>query len=148
MRFLLKKYSDLSAEESFRLLKLRQDVFIIEQNCIYPDIDGSDTDALHLLLFTDGALAAYSRIFAPGIKFKDASSIGRIVVDQKYRGTDVGRALIQESIRVCKKHYPETSIRIEAQAALKEYYEQYGFSAEGGIYVVDDIDHIQMVLRT
>ncbi len=146
MKILLKKFEDLTAGEAFRILKLRQDVFIIEQDCIYPDIDGDDEKAHHMMVLKNHRLAGYSRIFAPGIKFSASSSIGRIVVEPSFRGTDVGSVLIRKSISTCLKLFPDAPVRIEAQAALEDYYKGYGFRPEGEVYVVDGIDHIQMKL--
>ncbi|WP_018127221.1 GNAT family N-acetyltransferase [Balneola vulgaris] len=140
-------FNDLSARELYDCLKLRQDVFIIEQDCIYPDIDNHDADAIHFFLYLRDELAAYARIFPPTKKYEDESSIGRIVVASKHRGTDVGKTLISESIQYCSEHYPQANIRIEAQAKLDEYYQKYGFVKEGGVYVVDGIDHQQMVWK-
>lgn len=148
MKILLKKFNDLTADEAFQILKLRQDVFIIEQDCIYPDIDGDDDKANHLMVLKNHQLAGYSRIFPPDVKFSKSSSIGRIVVDQRFRGTDIGRVLIEHSITACLDLFPGYPVRIEAQAALEDYYKGYGFRPEGEVYVVDGIDHIQMKLNS
>tara|TARA_R110002096_G_scaffold97694_19_gene217815 strand:- start:18395 stop:18844 length:450 start_codon:yes stop_codon:yes gene_type:complete len=146
MEKLIKKFAELTAQEVYDVLKLRQDVFIIEQNCIYSDIDGSDSEAIHILLYEKDNLAAYSRLFAPGIKFKQASAIGRIIVAPAFRGSKFGRLLIEESISLCKELYPNTEIRIEAQAKLESYYKKYGFKSVSDVYEVDAIPHIQMVI--
>lgn len=143
----IKKFKDLTIEELYQLLKLRQDVFIIEQNCPYPDLDGVDDKADHLLIYSGESLIAYSRIFAPGIKFEDSSSIGRIVVNPAHRGKTFGVDLINQSIDICKQKYSRSPIRIEAQAALNTYYQQFGFIPEGDVYLVDDIEHQQMVIE-
>ncbi len=117
---------------------------MIEQQCLYNDIDGEDTKADHLFCYEGESLIGYMRIFKPGIKFEE-SSLGRIVVNPTYRGKDFGRKLIEEGIRVALETY-QTSIRIEAQAALLQYYKTFGFKEEGEVYDVDEIDHIQMVL--
>lgn len=125
-------------------LRLRQRVFIIEQQCFYEDIDGADKNAHHLFFYEDDILAGYLRIFAPGLNYKEAS-LGRIVVDPAFRGTRLGNKLIKSGIEECKTLY-NSSIRIEAQAALERYYENLGFVSQGKIYIVDDIPHRQMVL--
>jgi ElaA protein len=145
MKSILKSFDELSAKELYDILYLRQNVFIIEQDCIYSDIDGNDHKALHLLIHNAKSLIAYLRIFPPGVKTSE-SSIGRIVVAPGHRGTGLGKELINSGIRICQERYPESSIKIEAQAALKEYYSNYGFVPEGDVYVWDGIDHIKMVL--
>ncbi len=117
---------------------------MIEQECLYSDIDGEDINAEHLFLYEKELLVGYLRILKPGIKF-DESSLGRIVVNPAYRGKDIGRKLIEEGIRIILEEY-QTPIRIEAQAALLGYYNAFGFVEEGKVYEVDMIDHIQMVL--
>ena len=146
MTYFLYEFSELSAKQLYAVLKLRQDVFMIEQNCLYQDMDGSDHKAHHLLLYDDEILVAYLRIFAPGIKFKEAS-LGRIVVAPDFRGGKTGKELIKSGIQKTFELFEGTDIRIEAQAALKKYYNQFGFTEEGEIYVVDDINHLQMVYR-
>ncbi|MFP8487618.1 GNAT family N-acetyltransferase [Gracilimonas sp. Q87] len=141
MKTVYKSYSDLLKNELEDLFRLRQQVFIIEQQCFYEDIDGYDEKAGHLLIYEGGILAGYLRIFEPGIKYEEAS-LGRIVVAPSYRGTGLGEKLIKKGIEHCKAG----KIRIEAQAALINYYNELGFKEEGKIYPVDDIDHIQMVL--
>ena len=148
METILKKFTELTSFEVFEFLKLRQDVFIIEQDCIYPDIDGFDDKALHLMIFDGKKLIAYSRIFESGIKFDDSCSIGRIVVSPDSRGSTVGKLLIQKSIGYCKQLFPNAPVRIEAQSALANYYEQFGFMKEGACYMVDGINHTKMVLKS
>ncbi len=138
-------FDKLSSAQLYDLLKLRQDVFMIEQNCLYQDMDNSDQLALHLLVYQEDTLAAYLRIFAPGIKFKEAS-LGRIIVSPDFRGGEIGKKLINLGIRKTFDLFEGTNIRIEAQAALKEYYAHFGFTEEGDIYIVDKIEHLQMVL--
>ena len=147
MKIILKKFKKLTSFEVYQLLKLRQNVFIIEQNCIYPDIDDSDGKALHLMFFEEEELIAYSRIFKPGIKFSNSSSIGRIVVSSNSRGSTIGKLLIDKSIEYCKELFPKTPIRIEAQSDLENYYKQFGFKTESSPYLVDGITHIKMVLE-
>lgn len=143
MDIIYKSYQRLTPEEIEDALKLRQKVFIIEQNCFYEDIDGQDKNANHLFFYDGDKLAGYLRIFQPGKKFKDEASLGRIVVDEKYRGTGLGPKLIKKGIELCEGRM----VRIEAQAALKNYYEKLGFHREGEEYVVDDILHLQMTLK-
>lgn len=136
-------FNELSPIQIHDLFRLRQMVFILEQNCLYDDIDGHDPEAMHLLIYRNEQLAAYARIFQPGSKYEDQCSIGRIIVHPDFRSTGLGHSLIRKSIDRCDTC---KLIRIEAQAPLISYYNQFGFETEGDIYVVDGIDHIQMVL--
>ena len=145
MQTIIKPFQDLSPQELYDVVQLRQNVFIIEQECFYEDLDGYDQQALHLLVYDKSVLAAYLRIFKPGIKYKEAS-LGRIIVSKTFRGTNVGKSLINEGINYTWDSFSASAIRIEAQSDLQSYYNQFGFLEEGEIYKVDGINHIQMVL--
>ncbi|MEX0723269.1 MAG: GNAT family N-acetyltransferase [Gracilimonas sp.] len=142
MNILYKPFDKLNPKELEDLFRLRQQVFVIEQECFYEDIDGYDDKAFHLLFYDRDKLAAYLRLFKVGVKYDKEASLGRIVVATDYRGTDLGPKLIKKGIELCKGN----AIRIEAQAALKKYYNRLGFKEEGAVYSVDDIDHLQMTL--
>lgn len=139
-------FSSLTAFEVYKLLKLRQDVFIIEQDCIYEDIDNIDFESEHVMLFDDEKLIAYSRLVPPGIKF-DEYSIGRIIVDATYRGKTLGRDLVKKSIEILEEKGVKT-IRIEAQEYLLNFYTSLGFEKVSDSYPVDGIPHVQMVIKT
>tara|TARA_R110002124_G_scaffold45693_1_gene137926 strand:- start:29326 stop:29778 length:453 start_codon:yes stop_codon:yes gene_type:complete len=145
MKKIISSFHDLTPDQLYDLLKLRQDVFVIEQNCIYQDFDGHDKKATHFLIYDKDTLAAYSRIFGPDIKYENECSIGRIIVSPPYRGGKFGKILIEESIDYCNQYHSETVIRIEAQATLEEYYSKLGFKSDSEIYQVDEIDHLQMI---
>lgn len=142
MDIIFSDFDQLTPKQTEDLFRLRQQVFIIEQTCFYEDIDGNDEKAQHLLIYKDKKLAGYLRIFQPGIKYEQQSNMGRIVVAPEFRGSDVGPVLIKKGIEYCE----QLPIRIEAQAALIRYYNEYGFVEEGAVYEVDEIPHIQMVL--
>ena len=145
--FIWHDFNSISKDELYDVLSLRQRVFIIEQDCFYEDLDYSDQDANHLLLYEDNKLIAYSRVFPPGIKY-DAASIGRIVTDLDYRGKGYGKSITHESIQFLKINFPESDISISAQYRLVDFYENLGFEREGKIYLEDDIDHIKMTLKS
>ena len=145
--FIWRNFNSISKDELYDVLSLRQRVFIIEQDCFYEDLDYSDQDANHLLLYKDNKLIAYSRVFPPGIKY-DAASIGRIVTDLDYRGKGYGKIITQESIQFLKNNFPESDISISAQYRLVDFYENLGFEREGNVYLEDDIDHIKMTLKS
>ena len=134
----------LAVEELYAVLQLRTEVFVVEQNCVFQDMDGADEQALHLLGTQDGHLLAYARLFPAGIKFTEAS-IGRVVTRSSARGTGLGHALIQWAIASVHTLWGVQAIRIGAQARLKAYYSQHGFVDVGMPYVEDGIDHLEMV---
>ena len=144
--FIWHNFDTISKEELYDVLSLRQRVFIIEQDCLYEDLDYSDQDASHLLLYKDDKLIGYSRVFPPGIKY-DAASIGRIVTDSDYREKGYGRSITQESIRFLRNNFPGSDITISAQYRLVNFYEDLGFKREGKVYLEDNIDHIKMTLE-
>tara|TARA_B100000945_G_scaffold131802_1_gene105252 strand:- start:73 stop:534 length:462 start_codon:yes stop_codon:yes gene_type:complete len=145
-RFIWHNFDSISKEELYDVLSLRQRVFIIEQDCFYEDLDYTDQEANHLLLYKDSKLIGYSRVFPPGIKY-DAASIGRIVIDLEYRGKGYGKGITQESIHFLKNNFPGSDISISAQYRLVDFYEDLGFEREGTVYLEDDIDHIKMNLK-
>ncbi len=135
-------FEKFPADELYAVLKLRQDVFIIEQTCIYDDIDGLDSTSTHLLLKEGDLLVAYSRLVPADKKF-DEISIGRIVVNRSFRGQGLGRKIIKKSMDLSSET-GHSSVRIEAQAHLLEFYESLGFVSAGEIYDLDGIPHLQM----
>lgn len=140
------KLSDFNPEHLYEVVKLRQDIFIIEQNCIYDDIDGLDYESIHLLLFSgNDTLIGYLRIVPPGIKF-DEVSLGRIAIRKSYRGKGLGKKLIEKGLEFAKER-GETSVKIEAQAHLEKLYTGLGFKKVSKIYSVDGIPHIQMIMQ-
>ena len=143
----LKKFQDLSPFELYKILSLRQQVFGIEQNCLYLDTDGKDLDSYHLMGFTEeDFLAAYSRIVFPGISYKEVS-IGRVVSSPAFRRTGIGKLLMEESIKHVESIYGKVPIRIGAQLYLLNFYRDFGFIEEGEIYLEDNIKHIIMVRK-
>ena len=141
--FKIKRFNELSTLELYSLLQLRSEVFVVEQNCVYQDVDGKDDNAIHVLGFLDNELASYSRIFDKGIYFEEAS-IGRVVVSPKHRDKKLGHDLMQVSIAAVKEHFKEHNITISAQEYLKKFYESHGFVQTSEMYLEDDIPHIQM----
>lgn len=131
----------------YDVLKLRQEIFIIEQACIYNDIDGLDNKSQHLLLLKqNGPLVGYLRIVPAGTKFEEYS-LGRIAIDRKHREKGLGKMLVQKGIEKVDMAGAQ-NIRIEAQAHLKKFYEDFGFQSVTDVYPVDDIPHLQMILST
>jgi ElaA protein len=135
-------------EELYAVVRLRESVFIVEQNCPYPDADGRDPRAWHLLGWSRQPgrrdLVAYARIFEPGVRYAEAS-IGRIVSAPEVRGTGVGRALIAEGLRRIESIVPGQPIKIAAQQRLEDFYTNFGFSVVSAPYEEDGIMHVDMI---
>jgi ElaA protein len=141
-------FDALSREQLYALLRLRSEVFVVEQNCVFLDIDGQDDKAMHLLgtRVVDGAaqLVAYVRCFPKGISFAEAS-IGRVVTKPSVRGGGLGHLLMAEAVRALLAQWGPQPIRIGAQAQLKNFYQQHGFVDQNKPYVEDGIDHLEML---
>ncbi|MDO8998691.1 MAG: GNAT family N-acetyltransferase [Bacteroidota bacterium] len=146
MEFILKNFNQLSIKQLFEIYKLRSEVFVVEQNCAYQDIDEVDMKAKHLMLFENDILTAYTRIIPPGITYKEPA-IGRVVVKKSYRGKDLGKLLMQQSIDVMKDSFKNLDILLSAQSHLVKFYTDLGFKAEGQEYLEDDIPHTKMRLK-
>jgi ElaA protein len=138
-----KRFEALSTIEMYSILKLRSEVFVVEQNCVYQDIDGKDMKALHLFGEEDGKIIAYSRLFNVGDYFENAS-IGRVVVAENCRNKKYGHDLMREAISAIETHFQEIKITISAQLYLKKFYESHGFVQTSETYLEDDIPHIEM----
>ena len=138
-----KHFSELNIKQLYDLLQLRSAVFVVEQDCVYQDIDGKDEQAIHVLGYKDQNLVAYTRIFKPGDYFKE-SSIGRVVVSEKERKYKYGYEIMKASINVVKEEYNKEAIIISAQTYLKTFYNNLGFLEVGEEYLEDSIPHIKM----
>lgn len=139
----IKRFEALSVQELYQCLRLRSEIFVVEQNCVYQDLDNKDQKALHLIGEFDGKIVAYTRLFKEGDYFENAS-IGRVVVDENYRDKKWGHELIAQSISGIKKHFKTQKITISAQLYLKKFYESHGFVQTSETYLEDDIPHIEM----
>lgn len=145
MEFSLKSFVELSNTELYSILQLRAEVFVVEQDCVYQDLDGKDEMSHHVLGFSDDFLAAYTRIVPPGISYDDYASIGRVVTSMKARKHGYGKALMNKSIGFCKELHPDYDIKISAQTYLLKFYNELGFKKVGEGYLEDGIPHIGMV---
>jgi ElaA protein len=144
LKIITKSFAELSTKELYDILQLRSEVFVVEQNCVYQDIDGKDEKALHVIGFKNDKIVAYCRIFKPGDYFEKAS-IGRVVVAANERKFGYGHIIFQHSMDAVETHFNETSIKISAQLYLKKFYESHGFHQVGEGYLEDDIPHIAMI---
>jgi ElaA protein len=143
--WVLKTFDELTNSELYAMLTLRSRVFVVEQNCVFLDMDGLDADSHHLLGYANGQLAAYTRILPQGLAYPDYPSIGRVVTAPEVRKKAYGFALMQESVRRLYCLYGEGSIKIGAQLYLKKFYNSLGFDQSGPVYLEDDIEHIPMI---
>jgi ElaA protein len=139
-----KLFSELTTEELYNVLQLRSEVFVVEQDCVYQDIDYKDQKALHVLGYTNKKLVAYTRIFKPGHYFKEAS-IGRVLVKENERQHKYGYDIMNASIQAIQRYYNETTIKISAQTYLKKFYNNLGFNEVGEEYLEDGIPHVAMI---
>ncbi len=134
----------LTKEELYEILRLRTEVFVVEQNCVYQDIDNKDQKAIHILGYENKKLIAYARIFKAGDYFKRAS-IGRVLVVKEFRGLDYGFKLMETAIMAINVHYREFEIAVSAQEYLEKFYNRLGFIKIKGSYLEDGIPHIYMI---
>ena len=144
MKINTKTFNNLNIEELYEILRLRAEVFVVEQDCVYQDIDNKDKKALHVLGMKNGRLIAYTRCFKPGDYF-DEASIGRVVVDAKERKYGYGHDILKESINRIEKTFNTTTIKLSAQQYLTKFYESHGFNQVGEGYLEDGIPHIAML---
>lgn len=146
MKFKTKKFKDLSVNELYDALRLRTTIFVLEQNCVYVDQDNLDQKSLHVMGYVGKQLVAYARIVPPGVIYKTVS-IGRVVVDEKHRGKEMGNLLMKEAIKQAVKKYKPEVITISAQKHLEKFYGRLGFVSIGKMYLEDNIPHIKMLLK-
>ena len=143
MNFKIKSFQELTTTELYTILQLRSEVFVLEQDCVYQDIDFKDQKSLHIFGLKNDKIVAYTRIFKPGDYFKNAS-IGRVVVSEKERKFGYGHELMKVSIEAIKTHFKVDEITISAQKYLQNFYESHQFNQIGEEYLEDGIPHIRM----
>lgn len=141
--FKIKRFNELSIQEMYKILQLRSEVFVVEQNCVYQDIDGKDIKAIHVLGYLNDDLASYCRLFDAGDYFEE-TSIGRVVVSPKYRDKKLGHELIKVAIETIHTIFNKTAITISAQQYLINFYQSHGFVQTSEMYLEDDIPHVEM----
>ena len=145
MKFKVKKFKELTVTELYDLLQLRQQIFVVEQSCIYLDADGIDKKCLHLLGFVNKKIVAYARIIPEGISYK-TPSIGRVVIDEKHRGNKYAYILMEKAIEITTEKFKPKKITISAQVYLKEFYQNLGFKTVGDVYLDCELPHLKMIL--
>jgi ElaA protein len=139
----LKTFEALSPNELYDFLRLRSDIFVVEQNCIFLEQDNKDQLSQHLMGYFEGKIVAYCRIFKSGVMYENAS-IGRVVVDARYRANKFGHDLMREAIAQIETVFGDKKITIGAQLYLQKFYEKHGFVQTSTVYLEDDIEHIEM----
>lgn len=147
MEVKVKTFEELTTAELYQILRLRIEVFVVEQDCVYQDLDNKDQKALHVLGTKEGQVVAYTRIFKPGDYFENAS-IGRVVVAGDQRKYGFGKLIMRASLAAIEERFPNTSIEISAQSYLVKFYTELGFECFGEEYLEDGIPHLGMLKRT
>jgi len=145
IKFHVRKYQDLSLDEEHDIFALRSEIFVVEQNCVYQDIDGKDKNAVHIIGKNENEIVAYARIFVRGESYSDFTSIGRVLVKKKSRGKSLGHQLMDFCIKFLETNHPKCSIKISAQTHLEKFYYKHGFKKQGDSYLEDGIPHIEML---
>jgi len=144
LRWEWKRFDELTADELYTVLQVRQEVFVLEQNCLYLDADGKDRRSFHLMGFSGNDILAYARIVEPGVSYEEVS-IGRILSSEKARGTGAGVELMNQALSRIEQMYGKIPIRISAQTYLLKFYQKFGFESTGKEYLEDEIPHTEMV---
>lgn len=139
----IKSFEEITTSELYEIIKARVDVFVVEQNCPYPDLDGYDRQAIHLWAEQENSVLAYCRIFNKGIKYPE-TSIGRVLTTEKARGKSLGKQLIQYAVETIENRFHTTEVRISAQDYLLRFYSGFGFEDTGKKYLEDNIPHTEM----
>lgn len=144
LQWICKPFSELNPYELYDIIKLRNEVFVVEQNCVFQDADDKDQNCYHLLGLIEKDLAAYARLVPAGVSY-DKISIGRVITSPAYRRSGAGRALMKQAIKECFNLFGEQDIKIGAQLYLKHFYQDFGFLQTSDMYLEDAIQHIEMV---
>lgn len=146
MNWKIKKFNELNIEEIYKILALRNEVFIVEQECPYLDCDDKDLNSYHLFLTENGEIVSYLRILEKGVSY-DEISIGRVAVKKSYRGKGISRKMMLKAIEFIENNLSENTIKIQAQAYLLNFYSSLGFKAVSEEYLEDNIPHIDMIYK-
>lgn len=142
-----KSFAELSAEEVYTILCVRQKVFVLEQECLYLDADGKDRKSFHLMGMSGKELVAYARIVEPGVSYPEVS-IGRILSSESARGTGAGMGLMNQALTRIEEEFGKVPIRISAQSYLEKFYKKFGFEPTGKEYLEDEIPHMEMLRKS
>lgn len=146
MNFTLKTFNELTNTELYNILQERTNVFVVEQSCPYPEVDGKDVQSYHLYKEQDGEIVAYLRILPPGVSYAELS-IGRVLVKKEYRGQRLAHELMGRALQFIEDELNETTVKIQAQDYLRNFYSSFGFEAISEVYLDDGIPHVDMLLQ-
>lgn len=146
MEWLYQRFEEISGRELYEMLKIRVNVFIVEQDCPYPEIDGNDFEAIHITCRDEQGIAAYSRLLPSGVKY-ETPSIGRVIVREDQRGTGLGHILMERAVREVFKQWETNEVFLQAQTHLEGFYKQHRFKAISEPYDDDGIPHIDMIYQ-
>ncbi len=146
MNFKLKTFNELTNTELYNILQERTNVFVVEQNCPYPEVDGKDVQSYHLYKEQNGQIVAYLRILPPGVSYPELS-IGRVLVKKEYRGQRLAHELMARALQFIEDELNETTVKIQAQDYLRNFYSSFGFEAISEVYLDDGIPHVDMLLQ-
>lgn len=146
MNWYIKKFEELTVKELYEILRVRSEVFVVEQNCIYQDCDNKDIGAYHLFAVENERVIAYLRILEKHVSYVEAS-IGRVLTSENYRGTGAGKIAMMKAINFIKNSLNENKIRISAQEYAVKFYNNVGFEVVSEAYLEDDIPHVEMLLN-
>lgn len=142
----VKEFQQLALDELYDLLQLRSEVFVVEQDCVYQDIDGKDRQAIHVIGYKNDKIVAYTRCFEPGYYFPEAA-IGRVVVKDSQRKYGYGHQIMEASHEAINRYFNTSEIRLSAQQYLIKFYESHGYGTSGEGYLEDGIPHINMLKK-
>ena len=145
LTWIQKHFADLTPDELYAVIRLRNEVFVVEQNCVFQDADNKDQQCYHLLGYVGNELAAYARLVPPDVSYTGKTSIGRVITSPAHRREGAGKALMTKAITECNNIFGKFPIKIGAQLYLKKFYESFGFSQVGEEYDEDGIPHIHMI---
>jgi ElaA protein len=146
MNWVIKNFNELGSDELYEILKLRSEVFVVEQECIYEDCDGKDKKSYHLFAEQNGEILVYLRILEKGVSYNEIS-IGRVLSNKKYRGRGFAKQMMLRAIEFIERYLNEKEIRISAQVYLLDFYSSFGFDKVSDVYLEDDIPHIEMLYK-
>lgn len=146
LSYTIKSFDELTNTELYAMLRLRSEIFVVEQNCPYLDLDNKDQKSFHLLYYVNNEFAGSTRLVPAGLSFKE-NSIGRVVIANSHRGLGLGKKLMKASIEGCYEKFGKGPIRIGAQYHLSKFYQSLGFVKQGEVYEEDEIPHIEMLLE-
>ena len=144
INWVLKKFDELTPHELYSILRLRNEVFVVEQHCVFQDADNKDQASYHLMGWNNEMLIAYSRIMPAGVAY-DLPSIGRVVTSPNARRNGTGKKLMKESIEAVKRLFGNVAVKLGAQLYLKKFYESFHFMQSSDVYLEDGIEHIEMI---